>query len=334
MADADYDDYYDHGGYEPQAAPVAIGGRWQRLVSGAGAATSLALVVGVGVWGYKLAVRDVSGVPVIQALEGPARIAPENPGGELALHQGMAVNRIAAEGTAAEPADRLTLAPAAASLSEEDTAMGALAGTDGAEMAGQPLPPVVQPPLGGEAITPAAMRPSEPLPDGPADPVAPEIEMVPSGTETPFVAPDLIPSDVPGVSVSPKPAPRPAGGAAAAQAEGGVDVMAEAAAAAVAAAMAPQSAVDVDPAALGAGTRVVQIGAYPNEAEARLEWEKTVARFGALMQGKRRVIEPSESGGETFYRLRVEGFSGVEDARAFCSALKAENAVCVPAVVK
>jgi hypothetical protein len=78
----------------------------------------------------------------------------------------------------------------------------------------------------------------------------------------------------------------------------------------------------------------VQIGSYANEADARLEWDTAILRFGPLMQGKRRVIEPSESGGETFYRLRVEGFSDAEDARAFCAALKAENAVCVPAVVK
>jgi hypothetical protein len=110
--------------------------------------------------------------------------------------------------------------------------------------------------------------------------------------------------------------------------------MAEAAAAAVAAAFAAGAAADLDPATLAPGTRLVQIGAYPNQAEARLEWDKTVARFGALMQGKRRVIETSESDGQSFYRLRVAGFTDAEDARAFCAALKAENAVCVPATVK
>ncbi|MGL4280725.1 MAG: SPOR domain-containing protein, partial [Albidovulum sp.] len=133
MADADYDDFHDYGGYDARHSPAPMGGRWQQLVNVAGALTSLALIAGVGVWAYKLAVRDVHGVPVIQALEGPARIAPENPGGELAMHQGMAVNRIAAEGTAAEPADRLTLAPAPAALSDEDAAMGAMAGNVAAD---------------------------------------------------------------------------------------------------------------------------------------------------------------------------------------------------------
>lgn len=326
MADADYDDYYD---YEQRAAPALAAGRWQQLVNVAGALTSLALIAGIAVWGYKLAVRDVRGVPVIQALEGPARIAPENPGGELALHQGMAVNQIAAEGTAAEPADRLTLAPAAAALSDEDAAMGTIAGNEAAPADGQP--PVVQPPAGNEALTPAATRPTEPLPDGPADTINLEDGAM---AEVPYVAPDVISKDIPGVSASLKPLPRPSAGEMSAASADGVDVMAEAAAAAVAQALAPEEAVDVDPAALTAGTRVVQIGSYANEADARLNWETAVARFGPLMQGKRRVIEPSESGGQTFYRLRVEGFTDTEDARAFCSALKAENAVCVPAVVK
>jgi hypothetical protein len=329
MADADYDDYYDYGGHDARQGPVAMGGRWQRLVNVAGALTSLALIAGIGVWAYKLAVRDVNGVPVIQALEGPARVAPENPGGELALHQGMAVNRIAAEGTAAEPADRLTLAPGAANLSAEDTAMGALA-ESGAAPADAPLPPPAIPDVAGESIMPAAMRPTEPLPDGPAEVINLEDG---AAAALPYVAPDVISADIPGVSASLKPAARPSDGAEA-TVEDGVDAMAEAAAAAVALALAPEAAIDVDPATLTAGMRVVQIGSYANEADARLDWETTVARFGPLMQGKGRIIEPSESGGETFYRLRVEGFTDAEDARAFCAALKAENAVCVPVVVK
>lgn len=330
MADADYDDYQDYAGYDARQGHTASGGRWQQLVNVAGALTSLALIGGVGVWAYKLAVRDVNGVPVIQALEGPARIAPENPGGELAMHQGMAVNRIAAEGTAEEPADRLTLAPAAAALSDEDAAMGSMAGTDTAALTGEELPPMAQPQEGAETLTPAAMRPTEPLPDGPADTINLEDGAI---AAVPYVAPDVIATSIPGVSASLKPLQRPTVGGAALS-DDGVDAMAEAAAAAVAEALAPESTIDVDPATLAVGTRVVQIGSYGNEADARLEWETAVARFGPLMQGKRRVIEPSESGGQTFYRLRVEGFTDTEDARAFCTALKAENAVCVPAVVK
>ena len=58
---------------------------------------SLALIVGIGVWGTKLIMRDVSGIPVVRAAEGPMRIQPENPGGLPADHQGLSVNDVAGQ---------------------------------------------------------------------------------------------------------------------------------------------------------------------------------------------------------------------------------------------
>ncbi|MCW3779977.1 SPOR domain-containing protein [Defluviimonas salinarum] len=335
MAEADYDDYDAYDGYaEAALARARRGGAVQKWINGAGAVTSLALIVGVGIWGYNLAVRDVHGVPVVRALEGPARIAPENPGGELALHQGMAVNEIAADGAAGDPAETLTLAPRPEGLAEEDQPMGAIAEAGGqtapGDHAGTVEPAPLDPALSGEEA-PALL---EPLPDGPVEPVVGlETELAAAGA--PFVAPDVIASDIPGVAVSRRPAARP-GSAAIADpgSDAAIDPMAEAAAAAVALALAPQLAADVAPGSLATGTQLVQIGSYPGESEARLEWDKASARFGALMDGKRRVIEPAESGGQTFYRLRVEGFSDLDDARRFCAALKAENAECVPAEVR
>ncbi len=329
MADADFDEFDAY--HATSTASAGQGGRMQKWMNGAGALTSVALIAGLGVWAYDLAVRDVRGVPVIQALEGPARVAPDDPGGELASHQGMAVNEIAADGTAGDPADRLTLAPRPDGLAEEDQPMGELAASVD-ERAATTFPPVEAP---GSDFTDApavaapadaspnlaALRPAEPLPDGPVEALPLE-----TGLEPPAVAADVISANVPGVSRSLRPAARPAS-------DIGIDAMAEAAAAAVAAALAPQ-ALDLAPETLAAGTRLVQIGAYPNEAQARLEWDKTAARFGALLDGKRRVIEAATSGGETFYRLRVEGFDDLDDARRFCAALKAENAECVPAVVR
>ncbi|WP_347313340.1 SPOR domain-containing protein [Defluviimonas sp. SAOS-178_SWC] len=329
MADADFDEFDAYRAHRPASA--GQGGRMQRWMNGAGAVTSVALIAGLGLWAYNLAVRDVRGVPVIQALEGPARVAPDDPGGELAVHQGMAVNEIAADGTAGDPADRLTLAPRPDGLAEEDQPMGELAASAEDSVPPTLLPltapgsdfteaPVADAP-GVEAPVLAALRPDEPLPDGP-------VEGVPldAGIEEPRASAEAISADIPGVSASLRPAARPAS-------DVDIDAMAEAAAAAVAAALAPQS-LDVAPDTLAEGTRLVQIGAYPDEARARLEWDKASARFGALLDGKRRVIEAATSGGQTFYRLRVEGFSDLDDARRFCAALKADNAECVPAVVR
>ena len=125
MADADH----DFGGGFPSGTQVPRHGareamtsaRVQRSVNLAGAATSIALVLGLGFWGYKLAVRDVNSVPVIQALDGPMRVSPADPGGEVADNQGLAVNTVAAVGIAAPPPEKLVLAPRPVELAPEDT---------------------------------------------------------------------------------------------------------------------------------------------------------------------------------------------------------------------
>lgn len=112
----------DYGDYDEDDPPAPRRGRAQRLIHIAGAVSSLALVIGLGVWGYKVAVRNVMGVPVIRAHEGPMRIAPEDPGGTIADHQGLAVNSIAEAGGVTAPADTITLAPRPTELSDQDGA--------------------------------------------------------------------------------------------------------------------------------------------------------------------------------------------------------------------
>jgi len=88
---------------------------------------------------------------------------------------------------------------------------------------------------------------------------------------------------------------------------------------------------EIDPATLAIGTRLVQLGAFDDEAGARTEWARLQTKFGDLMADKSLVIQAAQSGGRTFYRLRAHGFAGEDDARRFCAALVAENAPCIPA---
>lgn len=293
-------------------APVS---RW---VSLAGAATSVALIAGLAVWGYKLAVRDVTGVPVIRAMEGPARIAPEDPGGDLARHVGLSVNAVAAHGLAAPVPDQVMLAPRDQGLSDEDMTMAALA----------PLERADEPAPAPETVMPAAMP--VPVPDLPEEQDAVTRALAEAMAEdnaaaTTDAAPEpvseVIPASVPGVVRSPRPLARPAR-----------DLAAETAAAAQVAA--PAAAVDVDAASLAEGTRLAQIGAFDSPDLARAEWDRVVAQFGALMEGKQRVIQEASSGGRVFYRLRVHGFDDLAAARRFCAALVAEQANCIPAAVR
>jgi len=91
-----------------------------RLIQIGGAAISVALVIGVGVWGWRLMVRDVTGIPVVSAMETPMRLSPTDPGGQVTPHSGLSVNAIAALGEAAPPEDVLYLAPPTAGLAPED----------------------------------------------------------------------------------------------------------------------------------------------------------------------------------------------------------------------
>jgi hypothetical protein len=296
MVDAGFDDF---DGRHPQRSAGGQGQRnaggrdTGRLVRLAGAVASLALVAGLGIWGYRLAVRDVRGVPVIQALDGPMRVAPDDPGGEIADHQGLAVNDVAAAGIAAPLPDRLILAPRPVDLTDEDTA----------GLAGPVLP-------GAELVS----APSAPA-SGTADPVlaaAPPTESA-SPTE---VAVDAALAEALGLA----PEAVEAAEAVAPAEKASEPVQATAVAAPT----------EVDPATIPAGTRLVQFGAFDTEDQARAEWLRLAGAFGDLMSGKGMVLQPADSGGRTFWRLRAHGFEDEDDARRFCVAFVTQGATCIP----
>ncbi|MFT4962307.1 MAG: hypothetical protein ACI92Z_003404, partial [Paracoccaceae bacterium] len=60
MADIKYTDHVADQGVEPEASGGSFVGGMTNVL---GTLVSVGLIVGVGVWGYKLMVRDVSGVP-------------------------------------------------------------------------------------------------------------------------------------------------------------------------------------------------------------------------------------------------------------------------------
>ena len=110
-----------------------------QLTNVLGAVISIALIAGVGVWGYKLFVRDVSGVPVVRAAEDEMRVAPKDPGGQQAAHQGLAVNSVAADG-AAEAPRRAACAGAASSRIERGRRAYACFGSQSGDRKGTARP--------------------------------------------------------------------------------------------------------------------------------------------------------------------------------------------------
>lgn len=277
------------------------------LVNWIGAAVSLLLIVGVATWGYRLMVRDVSGVPVIRAASGPMRVQPDDPGGKPAENMGLAVNTVAAEGAAEAPADRLVLAPPPLDLTDEDILPADRAPDNAAQDTSEDS--------GMEALIAELTASAKPLDQTPGAQPKPETieETSQTAAETP--------ADPDGLARSLRPRVRPE------------QVVARLAS--TDPAVAPgASPVDVDPDTIAPGTRLVQLGAFDSADVARSEWTRLSGRFGDYLTGKKRVIQRAESGGRTFYRLRAMGFADLGDARRFCSVLVAENADCIPVVTR
>lgn len=281
--------------------PVAEHTRFADWLNWAGAGLSVALIAGLGIWGWQLMQRDVSGVPVVRALEGPMRIAPEDPGGARPEHQGLAVNRIAAEGTAEPPVETIVLAPAPATLTEEDITPGALEAV-AAELV--PLGPV-SPPTGetpsGITATPANATDMA---------VAAALASIEAGDFE--VAQDEIVATPPagGLARSPVPRARPLQ---------------------ITNVAALSSSPDVG-SAIPPGTRLVQLGAFESADLAEAAWQQTEGQFGDYLVGKSKVVQQAETGGLTFYRLRATGFADLAEARRFCSVLVAGDANCIPVI--
>ena len=306
MADVDFENFEG----DPDTRGAARGRVW---VNFAGALASLALIVGLGLWGYRLAVRDVMGIPVVRALQGPMRVAPQVPGGDVAAHQGLAVNAVAATGAASAPAERLVLAPHQGDLAADDApglAATAPAMIEARAAAAAAVADLVSAPVAGGANANTLALAAALAAEGGGAP-APAAS---AGDPDPELTAFSPPAD--GMARSKRPLARPAswplvagGGAAAAVPE-------------------------VDAATLAVGTRLVQLGAFDDAEAARAEWDRLAGQFGELLAGKSRVVQAAQSGGITFYRLRAHGFADQDEARRFCSALLAENAACIPVAVR
>lgn len=286
--------------------------RWTRY---AGAAASVALVLGVAWWSYELLMRDMNGVPVVRAMEGPMRIAPENPGGEVSSDMGLAVNAIAAIGTAAPPEEELALAPLSSGLTEDDLSVAVQAPEDGTAVAAEA---VEEADFSAFAAQPAPVTADvaadvtaavQPAPEVAQTPVVEEI-----APEEPALAPVEEVAADPAPVTAPRPPLRPANRSLPAP-----EAVAEVAA--------PAPGISGP---LPSGTPLVQFGAYDSLELAGGEWERLQTRFSGLIEGKTRVVQEAASGGRTFFRLRATGFGDLAEARRFCSAMVAEGAECIP----
>lgn len=302
------------------------------LVTWVGAVLSIALIAGVGAWGYKMVMRDVSGVPVVRAMQGETRRAPDAAGGAEAPFQGLAVNHIAASKAAQPSADTVRLAPAPLGLGAADPAPEQIAAPtplslpeEGADAASAQAEASDEPELQPAPLNLQDVDRIEELASALAKEALPLQPVEPLTVTPPAATPEKTAAAGPreGVLRAVRPRMRPD------------TLLATAAARQLAGPVSSETrTLDVAPEAVPAGTRLAQLGAFASRDIAESEWDRFVGRFGIYLEDKQRVIQRAESGGRIFYRLRVLGFQDISDSRRFCAALVAEGADCIPVSAK
>jgi len=268
MAEVDFDEF-GAVDYSPRRSM-----RVQRMVNIAGAASSVAMVVALAWWGYHTAVRDVRGVPVVTALEGPMRVTPDNPGGQITENEGLSVNAIAATGSTGAMPEELLLAPLAAELDLADgpglegsepseeimNAVAEATGATGAVLMPGTIPMPLSSPVNDSEEGLASTVEGEPIAEIAVAAPAIDPTLIPAELQ---VAPAVPPAPPGAVTRSPRPQYRP-----------GTLVAAGAATTATPVAARPK---EMASAAVTPGAHVVQLGAFDSEEQVRTEWTRLTA---------------------------------------------------------
>lgn len=333
MSDVYSDDYASVAGADRDGlVPASL----RRL---AGAVLFLVLVGAMAFWAYRLGTRDAAEVPVIRAMEGPARIQPDDPGGLQADHQGLEVNAVLAGDPAPAPEISAPLTPAPSVLAEEDGPQGELVMaptvTEAEPAEGQDL----RMPLQDEPFATDGMAGADPAVDAEAAAVLAAVlgETTPADAAEPDAAAETTAGPRPlrrpsNLVVARAPAPA---APAAAPAPAPAAAPSRPAAAATPAAPAPAPAATVrEVGSVAAGSRLIQLGAYDNEALTRQAWERLVGRNGDLLGSKSLFVERTTANARVFYRLRVAGFASAEETRVMCEQLRARGVDCIPVTLQ
>jgi SPOR domain len=230
--------------------------------------------------------------PVITAEAGPARVAPQNPGGTAEPYKGFKIYE--------QPAPP-----------DDDTAQS----TASAQKPSSP-PPATKPALTEPTLAPTTpvKKAEAPVPAAPVS--APSAPVKVAAAAPPKPVPAMKPSQLPAqpaAPIGPATAPPRALNAAPAPA-------------------APVTAKPVPaatPAAASGGTFVLQIGAYKSQADADTAWTTYKTKHASLLSGYSPDVRQADLGDKgIWYRLRIAGFPSKDVASALCDRLKADGGGC------
>lgn len=266
----------------------------RKLVYGAAGLGGL-LVLGIG--GWALLGHHQSGIPVMGPPPVAMRTKPVDPGGmqldTLALPEADA-NQPGHPVPAPEKPNPAALAAQYGGQPDAAAAHAAPGGPAGAPVADATVP----------GAPPAATAPEA---EGGALKPVPSSDLPAQGTET---------ADAGAASEQPKEAPVPTDDVSDSEEE--------------ATPVAKPAAKKVATAAHSTGGKYqVQLAALQTEAEAQKEWARLKTRYPTLFGDVTPAFVRTEQNNATFYRLRVQGFGAVADARDFCTSVRERGMACM-----
>lgn len=247
----------------------------RKLINIVGSVASVAVVSAVVLWGYGTIVRDVSGIPVVAAMEGPVRVAPADPGGTLAENLGLAVNEVVAAGANNAPVEQVVLAPEQLDVAAEDAPLSEIMPVEEVEAVSTEFAQNDSDVLVDEANIPV---PLDNVVDTEDDFAALANQLALAVVPQDSLQLDAVDDSV--IALRPQIRPFPAGDSVQV-ASAGDDFVTS---------LATPSA-ELDVTALPAGTRLVQLGAYESPEIARVEWNRISGQFAEFF-GRQKPCDP------------------------------------------
>ncbi|MEM6662316.1 MAG: SPOR domain-containing protein [Pseudomonadota bacterium] len=342
MANSNYEDFDDPSELGPtRAAKVKTA-----ISTVIGAFVALAILLTLGVWFYRLGVRDAQNVPIIRAAAEPAKTRPADPGGVVIPHQDVTSYEVAEASTAS--AGAAIIAPPPPEPRSEDVAMGELQAQPAVRPSARPADAVSAVPIVAEVEeAPQQERVTALSPEPAAVPQAPQRPAATVETIAETVAETVVETD----TETEEPAPETAS-----QTPGPVEeeeprTIAEQNAGAIAPRASPvapkrprnllgrvetaaqQAQQDVvDLAGRAASSRFqIQLAADPDEITVRQLWKRIRDANTDVLRDRALAVQTTLSGGTTYYRLRVGPFGSRSEAASVCQALKSRGQDCIVA---
>ena len=314
-----HDDAYD--GADPAAQPFSGLARAKSILSTVvGAIVAMSMLMALGIWFYRLGVRDAQNVPIIRAAAEPSKERPEDPGGLEAPHQNIQSYEVASDRPASVTA--VVVAPEPPSPKPEDVPLGEIT----------PAPAEVVPPVEAPAARATEQTVAETAPAS-ASPTAEQTE-----DEATLALNEVATATAPATEPEPEPAevePTPAvlSGTEFAPPQSPVAPRRPADLAQRTAAAANDDARRQDDlASAAASSRVqIQLAADPSQSAMRQKWDRVRKANSDILRGRALALPTTVSGGTTYYRLRVGPFKDAAEARNVCQALKARGQDCIVA---